>query len=299
MLSTKRLPLLLLAIAVLSTFGFDIFEFIHTYQQATDGAPWSLFFTSLVESTVDIAVLIAVYWLMKSNVQRLEELSESKSEILSIVSHDLRSPISMMMGFAQILNEAQPSIEQRRMIRRILANGEQSLDLINNLLSHCALDENGIKIKTRTVPIQSAVNEAIEAHRLSAEQKNIRLNLEKTDDFSAQVDPQKFRQMLDNLISNAIKYSPPGSGVSVSCDRLEGSFEVKVHDEGPGLTAMETEEVFNRFSPVKHKPTGGEYSTGLGLSIARRMAELHGGALVAKSPGRSQGSTFHLQLPIN
>lgn len=135
MLSTKRLPVLLLAIAVLFTFGFDIFEFINTYQQATDGAPWSLFFSSLAESTVDIAALLAVYWLMKGNVRRLEELSESKSEILSIVSHDLRSPISMMMGFAQILDETQLTLDQRRMIRRILANGEQSIDLINNLLT--------------------------------------------------------------------------------------------------------------------------------------------------------------------
>jgi signal transduction histidine kinase len=110
-------------------------------------------------------------------------------------------------------------------------------------------------------------------------------------------DHDRLREAVDNLVSNAIKYSPPGAGIDISLDRDDGHASIKVRDRGPGLSPEDMGRLFGRFQRLSAKPTGGESSTGLGLSITKQIVDLHGGTIKVSSDGPGTGSTFEIVLP--
>jgi signal transduction histidine kinase len=110
-------------------------------------------------------------------------------------------------------------------------------------------------------------------------------------------DPDRLREAIDNLVSNAIKYTPLGGRMELSMSVENGGIAISVKDEGPGLSQEDMSRLFGRFQRLSAKPTGGESSTGLGLSIVKRIVELHGGTVGAESAGPSQGATFTIRLP--
>jgi signal transduction histidine kinase len=110
-------------------------------------------------------------------------------------------------------------------------------------------------------------------------------------------DHDRLREAVDNLVSNAIKYSPPGTGIDISLERQDGRASIKVKDQGAGLSPEDMSRLFGRFQRLSAKPTAGESSTGLGLSIAKRIVELHGGTIQASSGGPGAGATFEIVLP--
>ena len=301
-----RLPLLLLILAVVLTLGLDFYDYIATAQHAvSDPRTLHLLNLTITESFVDLGFLIAIYFLLNQSIRQqwqktkeIEAISDSKSEILSIVSHDLRSPLGVIMGFAQVMDERNQDPENQRMIKRILANTQHTLNLINELISQSALDGGGLRVKKSPTNIAGLVSEVVDAQQIAATQKNISLVNRNPAQVIAPVDSQKFRQILENLISNAIKYSPQGRAVDVTLADHGPTFKVSVRDEGPGLNEIERHKVFDKFSKVKKRPTAGEFSTGLGLSITKRLVELQEGNIWVESEGDGKGSTFHIEMPI-
>jgi signal transduction histidine kinase len=184
-------------------------------------------------------------------------------------------------------------------MRRINANGEFMLKLIDNLLDVAKIESGRLDLELATGDLYGLIEENLTMNRLLAEKKGIRL------DFAPECgmplfrfDRDKVEQVLNNLISNALKFSAPGTAVTVQASRMNGTVVVSVRDQGQGIPAEELDKLFKPFGRTTVRSTAGEKSTGLGLAISRRIVEGHGGRIWAESePGK--GSTFSFALPVS
>jgi signal transduction histidine kinase len=141
------------------------------------------------------------------------------------------------------------------------------------------------------------LGEVMNANRALAEKKNQTLQLIAPAHQMWSCDPDRLREAVDNLISNAIKYSPVGGNIEMTMSAADDNILIRVADEGAGLSEEDVSRLFGRFQRLSARPTGGESSTGLGLSIVKRIIELHGGRVGAQSPGPGRGTTFTIRLP--
>ncbi|MBI5961748.1 MAG: HAMP domain-containing histidine kinase, partial [Chloroflexi bacterium] len=188
--------------------------------------------------------------------------------------------------------------ERDTILRSVLLQSRHMLDLINELLDVTTIESGQLQLKREVVPLEEFLNEAVRRHVELATPKTTRICLETplgpTDTIF--VDPLRLRQVLDNLISNAVKYSPPGSYVCVRAEHQDEEWVISVKDEGPGLKPEDYNLLFQDFAKLSARPTGGEKSTGLGLAISRRVVRAHGGQISAESsPG--EGATFWFTIP--
>jgi signal transduction histidine kinase len=142
------------------------------------------------------------------------------------------------------------------------------------------------------------VREAVEANRPLAERKHQALRLVTAEQLVVACDHERMREAIDNLVSNAVKYSPLGGSVTVTVERRDNEARVRVADSGPGLAPEDYPRLFGRFQRLSARPTGGENSTGLGLFIAKRIVELHGGRVEVRSPTVGHGAVFEIAVPM-
>ena len=170
--------------------------------------------------------------------------------------------------------------------------------MVDHLINDAMADAFDITIRREPVDIFALVAEVAEANKPSAvnKQQTINVSVPEHRDVTS-CDADRMREAIDNLVSNAIKYSPIGGAIAlaVTCDGV--SIRISVTDEGAGLLPEDLDRLFGRFQRLSAKPTGGESSTGLGLSIVKRIVDMHGGEVVAESPGPGQGATFTITLP--
>ncbi len=258
---------------------------------------------------------------------RLEEASREKTEILGIVAHDLRSPLSGIQGLADIMREGTAPEHIPQIANEIYHASERMFTLLSNLLNVNAIESGKMVLNLTPLDVNFAVESIIEEYKPRAEAKNIRLCLELADTPSfAIADESALPQVIENLISNAVKYSPHGKKVVVRVSHLslvsghssnENSplsthqvtnvlmtndqsindyVRVEVQDDGPGISAEDMTKLFGKFARLTAQPTGGEHSTGLGLSIVRRMVEAMQGRVWCESE-LGQGATFIVELP--
>jgi signal transduction histidine kinase len=158
-------------------------------------------------------------------------------------------------------------------------------------------DALDITVRREPLDLAALAAEVVEANRPLAERKQQGIALQAPDALPAVGDQDRLRDAIDNLVSNAIKYSPPGGAIEVGLRQEDSRIRVSVRDYGPGLSPEDLSRLFGRFQRLSAKPTGGESSTGLGLSIAKRIVELHGGEIEAASGGPGTGTTFAIMLP--
>ncbi len=237
---------------------------------------------------------------LKQARDRLRQLAEDKDELLGILAHDLKNNLGAMQISAQIL--------ARRMVERgdarsgeladmLLHSSSQLLAFVNQLLANSAAD-HAMVILCQPVRLGEVISGVVAQYDDAARRKRLRLGArlaEGPDQVLA--DPTALHQVLDNLVSNAVKFSPPGRSIEVSVHGgADGIVECRVRDEGPGFTPEDRVRLFQRYARLSARPTGGEPSTGLGLSIARKLAGAMRGELVCESaPGA--GACFVLRLP--
>jgi len=231
--------------------------------------------------------------------QRAEEASMFKTEILSIVAHDLKNPLQSILGFsALILEELDSShflVEKIKAIRRA---AERMLILIKDLLQNAAIESRNIQLKVQKVLIADLLHRVLDANRLQAEMKLQQLDFQVlSPDAVAEIDLTWMREVFENLISNAIKFTPIGKRIRVTVSERENYIRIEFKDEGQGLTDDDMQKLFGKFQRLSAQPTGNETSTGLGLSIAKQLVELHHGRIWAESAGKDLGSTFIVELP--
>ncbi|MGQ9806667.1 MAG: sensor histidine kinase [Chlorobiales bacterium] len=238
--------------------------------------------------------------------RRAEEASRFKTELLSIAAHDLKNPLQSIIGFSSLIQESAESPVDTRMYATTIQNAAQRMvKLINELLNTTAIDAGKFTLTPFSCSLGELASVVIAANLQQANQKEQRIDFLAEPNCIAEVDAERIREVFDNLVSNAIKYSPIGKTIWIRVFRATASdddptpvIRFTVRDEGQGLTDEDMKKIFGRFQRLSAMPTGGESSTGLGLSIAKQLVELHNGKLWAESEGKNKGATFIAQLPI-
>lgn len=248
--------------------------------------------------------------LQQKNIQ-LESLLHQNNDFLGMVVHDLKNPLASIEATAKILEDSRLTLEEHREFLQLIRHSSaQMLDLIKNLLEYNALEQKAILVHPAICDAVVVVNTVLNSYRLAAEKKGITLLFEAPPTLFVCLDTALTLQILDNLISNAIKFSPQGESVSVSVSLREQSIDAHsyleqattgrcvftVSDKGPGLTEDDKKKMFGKFMKLSARPTGGEHSTGLGLSIVKTLVLLLDGSIRCDSEfGR--GTTFIVELP--
>jgi two-component system sensor histidine kinase/response regulator len=238
---------------------------------------------------------------LKSARDRMRQLAEDKDELLGILAHDMKNHLAGMQMSAQLLRDklGEERDEDERPVQlaeNILRSGNQLLGFVKEFLANAAADHR-VDLKLSQVNLPGAAASAIQQYQEAARRKRIEIHAELPPKEELVVaDPVALDQVLDNLVSNAVKFSPPGSHVLVLVKPAVTQVECRVQDKGPGFTAEDREFMFRRYRRLSARPTGGEPSTGLGLSIVRKLVEAMKGELFCDSaPG--EGAAFTVRLP--
>jgi signal transduction histidine kinase len=231
----------------------------------------------------------------------LLKLNELKNKFLGMAAHDLRNPISAIMGFSDILSgdlKGSLSANQTRMLSIIRDSSGFMLRLLEDLLDITAIESGKLNLELQPVDLRQLIEKNAELNSLAGARKNISLRVEAEGDIPLiSIDSSKIEQVMNNLITNAIKFSFPGAAVKIGITAEGNEVTVSVADQGPGIPAGELHKLFIPFERTSVKSTAGEKSTGLGLSIARNIVAGHGGRIWAESL-EGAGSIFSFTLPI-
>ena len=234
--------------------------------------------------------------------ERLRRANKFKDDVLGIVAHDLKNPLGVILGRTEMLSDIlaadTPAIEPARaQLDHVRLSARRLTGMVDTLINDAMADALDIRIRPQPLDLAALLDEAVTANRPLAERKGQSLVLSGPAAVTASGDHDRLREAVDNLVSNAIKYSPPGTGIDIRLERRDEIAAIRVTDRGAGLSPEDMSRLFGRFQRLSAKPTGGESSTGLGLSIAKRIIELHGGTIRASSDGPGTGATFEIVLP--
>jgi signal transduction histidine kinase len=234
-------------------------------------------------------------------VDQLSKANAAKDRFLGMCAHDLRNPLSSIRGLAELMDENAIGIlspEQREIIQTIHGASQSMLQLVNELLDVATIEAGHLKLAKVPTSVAEIVERSVHLNNIEAVKKNTRIEMVRTaNDPVVEVDRNKIRQVVDNLINNAVKYSPRGSVITVLVHSSDSVAGFAVRDNGPGIPESERHKLFKDYGRLSAEPTGGEKSTGLGLAICRKIVEAHNGTIGFENiPGR--GCEFVVSLPL-
>lgn len=228
----------------------------------------------------------------------LRVAASQKDEFLAILAHELRNPLAPLRSGLDLLMRR---IDGDGMVDRTLGVMNRQLDhmvrLIDDLLDISRISRGALELKKQTADLAALVQSAVDAARPTFQAREQQLTVNVAPDVRAVVDPTRVNQIITNLLTNAAKFTPRGGQITVELSVDGGRAAVRVADSGAGIPANQVERIFDMFARITHGD-GGESGLGIGLALARRLAEMHGGALTAASDGEGKGSTFVLALPV-
>jgi signal transduction histidine kinase/DNA-binding NarL/FixJ family response regulator len=237
---------------------------------------------------------------LSSQWLRLQRANGFKNEILGTVAHDLKNPLGVILGRTEMLTEligAGSSKENvTAQVEHIRDATKRLTSMVDHLISDAMADAFDITIRREPVDIAGLVGEVVDANQPLARNKQQTITVSAPPNFVTMCDTDRMREAIDNLVSNAIKYSPIGGKITVVVSHGSNTV-IRIADQGAGLSPEDLGRLFGRFQRLSAKPTAGESSTGLGLSIVKRIIDMHGGEVTAESAGPGQGSTFTVTLP--
>ncbi|GIW70644.1 MAG: hypothetical protein KatS3mg102_0186 [Planctomycetota bacterium] len=244
---------------------------------------------------------------LAQKAQEIARLVEQKDELLGTVAHDLRTPLCGLVGFADMallgLRSGRPPEQLAADLEMIKRIGEDMSELLDDLLDVTCIESGRLRLQRELAPIGAVLEETAATYARLAEINGLTLRLELEQALPAiHHDPTRLRQVVGNLVHNAVKFCRPGDAITIGARRAEHQVEVAVTDTGPGIPPEELATVFGRFEQGKVANTIGAEQrrgkgTGLGLAIACKLVELHGGRIWVESDGRS-GSSFRFALPL-
>ncbi|MFQ3597011.1 MAG: tetratricopeptide repeat-containing sensor histidine kinase [Chloroherpetonaceae bacterium] len=234
----------------------------------------------------------------------LVEANMFKTHLLAIASHDLKTPLQSIMGFTFLLKEQETlAPHAEKYLSLIESASQRMLSLITDLLDNAALESGQLSLNREPVNLSELISELVRNFTPQAALKSQRFDIALSPNLHTFGDRARLLQVFENLISNAIKYSPIGGCISMRCylhDSEDGkNIRFALKDEGQGFTEEEKSKLFKKFQRLSALPTGNERSTGLGLSIAKDLVVLHGGDIWAESEGNGKGATFFVNLPLH
>lgn len=237
---------------------------------------------------------------LKQARDRLQQVAEDRDELLGILTHDLKNHLGGMQMSAQLLHDRATSLKDSRLERmsaNILHATDQMFSFVKEFLANSAADR-GLTFKTESVSLAEASASAVERYSEAARRKSLTFHPHYDPDTPlVQADKGALDQVIDNLVSNAVKFSPLDRSIWINVGPgADGWGECRVRDQGPGFDAADRAQMFGRYRRLSARPTGGEPSTGLGLSIAKRHVNVMKGELFCE-PTAAPGATFVLRLP--
>lgn len=229
-----------------------------------------------------------------------EEANRSKDEFLAMISHEIRTPLNAILGYSQLLGSGMFNEEQAaRAIESIERNAKVQAQLVEDLLDVSRIITGKLRLHPRPIDLIEVIAAAVDTVRPAADAKGIRMNLDLDPSAAPFVgDPDRLQQVTWNLISNAVKFTPEGGDVRVGLKRIPPYVALTVSDTGIGIPPDFLPFVFERFRQGEAPPNRSHTGLGLGLSIVRHLAELHGGSVEATSEGEGRGATFTVRLPV-
>jgi len=257
-------------------------------------------FQSVVDSDTKhkIAAMTKEKEIINAKNVELELANKLKTKLLGIAAHDLKNPLGNIIGFVRMLVEEIPGPnEHHDMLVMINESAESMHRLITDLLESSAAEMGAMTLEFAHVDLSEILRIVIYSNLMAAQVKIQRIE-SCIEDVVINADSRRIQQVIENLISNAIKYSPADKTINARLFQNETSARIEVHDQGQGLTEEDMSKLFGQFQRLSAQPTGGESSTGLGLSIVKQIVELHGGRIWAESAGKDQGATFIVELPL-
>lgn len=229
-----------------------------------------------------------------------EAANRMKDEFLATLSHELRTPLNAIVGWSRILRSGNvDAADLDEGLAAIERNGQAQAQLIEDLLDISRITSGQLKLNVQKVDVAEVIEAALAAVAPAAQAKGVRIH-KVLDSLAGPVsgDPARLQQVVWNLLSNAVKFTPKGGRVQVLLERVNSHIEISVVDTGMGIRPEFLPHVFERFRQADSSTTRRYGGLGLGLAIVKQLAEMHGGAIRAKSPGEGQGATFTVSLPI-
>lgn len=239
-------------------------------------------------------------WEFYQKHQLLQQVEELKTNFISMMSHDLKTPIARILGMTDVIQRDPTALSgpQHEALDTIRASSEDLLKFINSILQYGKIEAQQLQLQTQAKDVNELLKEALTQYEFLAKIKRIELRTELETLFPISVDPHLLRQVFSNLIENAIKYSYEDTKILISTEEKEGFVCVQIADQGPGIPEDELPHVFMKFFRSKKAKSSVVKGSGLGLYLAKYFVELHGGRLSVES-SYGQGSTFTVELPLN
>ena len=235
----------------------------------------------------------------------LRQTNETKTALLGMMAHDLRNPLAVILGRSEIIEslmkkhevDEELSEKVRKSCGSIVTTVERMDRLIASCLTQASDDAAALKLDMQELPLARACDLALALNSRAARTKSITIHYTPPGDLTVKGDEDRLVEALDNLISNALKYSHSGQAIFIEARRLAKCTEISVRDEGLGMTQADISQAFQRFQRLSAKPTAGEGSTGLGLAIVKGIVDAHGGGIRIVSKGKGMGTDFTISLP--
>jgi signal transduction histidine kinase len=240
---------------------------------------------------------------LRAATEKAQASDRMKSEFLANMSHEFRTPLNHIMGFSELLydkhfGDLNPAQEEH--LGDILNSGSHLLSLINDILDLSKIEAGKMEVDYSEIPLQGILENSL----TMVEEKALKHRIQLTSNFvdippALYADEQKIKQILYNLLFNAVKFTPDGGAVHLEVRGLEEKgIGIRVSDNGIGISNSDLERIFQPFEKGDNSSSRRYQGTGLGLSLTKRMVELHGGRIWAESPGTGLGSSFYVTIPL-
>ncbi|QLY26764.1 response regulator [Bdellovibrio sp. KM01] len=266
------------------TFKFDEIEFVKAV-------------ANILSSVVTHAYLEK---LLQQKIESLKQAHQKKDEFLATLSHELRTPLNVIAGYLEILRDAQPESEEYFNALQIIdANLKIETRLIGEILDMSRIITGKMKLDLNFYALDEMIDSSIESLSVALAAKKINLEMHVAPHLGRMWgDRDRMRQVIWNLVSNAVKFTPLGGTIKIFASKVNDVFEFSIEDNGVGIVAENQEDVFNRFWQEDSAITRQHMGLGLGLGIVRHIVELHGGTVEVFSAGRNKGARFTIHVPI-
>lgn len=239
-------------------------------------------------------------WEIYQKHRLLQHVEELKTNFISMMSHDLKTPIARILGMVDLIQrDPTPlSTPQREALDTVRASSDDLLKFINSILQYGRIEAEQIRLHLQSKDVNQLLKDVVKKHEFLAKLKRIHITTELDTLFPSPVDPELMKQVFSNLVENAIKYSPEGTKVLISSEEKDGRIVIQVADQGPGIPTDELPNIFMKFFRSKNAKSSPVKGSGLGLYLAKYFTELHGGRISVES-SYGQGSTFTVELPLD